>query len=314
MGSYTALSYQYMWRKTANGGDPVAYNGRGAKSVILDLLQELSMEELLEVSASAATAAAKRYSGAASAAAPAKSQINQALNEDKKPAAMEQPPAATFCARRPFHPGRLDAALRRAQALLSLRPAADDPNSDDGDGDHADGDESRLSLHGLAWLATQNGLQALLRVDENGVVIVEPGDAWWAGIPKERWPFGLEDDLKALWVEPHGDRQTEIFLPRPVGAKEAAVVRQLASELEAALVTDAEWEDVTLLDDPFADHWEAALRATEGAERAARIADEVKSAFGGFGTAAMGPLVGFGGQRYCPPCGTAGGGIVETVS
>ena len=314
MGSYTALSYQYMWRKTANGGGSVAYDGRGAKSVILDLLQELSMEELLEVSASAATAAAKRYSGTASAAAPAKSQINQAFNEDKKPAAMEQPPAATFCARRPFHPGRLDAALRRAQALLSLRPAADDPNSDDGDGDHADGDESRLSLHGLAWLATQNGLQALLRVDENGVVIVEPGDAWWAGIPKERWPFGLEDDLKALWVEPHGDRQTEIFLPRPVGAKEAAVVRQLASELEAALVTDAEWEDVTLLDDPFADHWEAALRATEDAERAARIADEVKSAFGGFGTAAMGPLVGFGGQRYCPPCGTAGGGIVETVS
>ena len=315
MSSYMAVSYKYLWRQAVDKGFDIGapralapsnleqrdING-GARALVLELLEELSMVELLEISAAAAAAAAKLHGGATSAgahssprstaipkaapkaAATASGEIGGKSAMDAEEDAEEEP--GKFRSRRPFHPDRLAAALTKAQSAFDLCPTGDGGGG--------------ASLHGIAWLATQSGLQALLRVDGDGVVCVEPGDAWWACVPKPKWPPGLANDIGPLWQEPHGDRQTELFLPEATGAVEQAALTQLASDLKAALVDDGEWEDTSLLSDPFAHEWETALRATEEEERAARILDEVESAFRRNSIGSAVSL--FGGVALCTPC------------
>ena len=100
-------------------------------------------------------------------------------------------------------------------------------------------------------------------------------------LPSVVAPPGLEEDLlqPGLWDEEHGDRGTELLLPRPRSARERAALQALRAQLEAALATPAEWEAAQQLDDPYADEWRMVLTATQGAEQQARIADEVKRAF-----------------------------------
>ena len=39
---------------------------------------------------------------------------------------------------------------------------------------------------------------------------ISPGPSWWAALPREEWPEGLEEDIRPLWHEQHGDRSSEL--------------------------------------------------------------------------------------------------------
>ena len=89
----------------------------------------------------------------------------------------------------PFHPQRLHAALAsqpRRGALSRL-----------------------LRLKGFAWLATRNKRQVNLALAGTQFG-VSPGPPWWAFMPREHWPEGLEESIKEIWHEVHGDRRTSL--------------------------------------------------------------------------------------------------------
>jgi G3E family GTPase len=159
----------------------------------------------------------------------------------------------TFRATRPFHPARLAAAA-----------------------DEAIGREGPLGAlvrsKGVAWLASRHARQATLAL-AGRTFVLEPGPPWWDAIDRDAWPEGLADDLKPLWHEPHGDRQTEIVV---IGVRmERAAVE---ARLNATLLSDAELaagpdEWARALDDPFADAWDAA-EAAESAHHAVEAEHE----------------------------------------
>lgn len=110
-------------------------------------------------------------------------------------------------------------------------------------------------------------------------MLVEPGDPWWAGVPRSKWPPGLAEEIIPLWHEPHGDRQTELSLPSAESPAEQEALRKMLDMLKAALVDEEEWAAPEQLDDPWVDAWEAALKATAAEELAAEIDDKVRRAF-----------------------------------
>ena len=148
-----------------------------------------------------------------------------------------------FRARRPFHPARLHAAL-------CVRPRA--------------GPLARLlRLKGIAWLATRHEQQASLALAGTQFELT-PGPPWWAALPREEWPEGLQEDIGPLWDEAHGDRQSEMVCIGQDLDHAAA-----KAELDKCLLTDEEmagggdkWRDA--LPDPFADAWERAIASGEG--------------------------------------------------
>ena len=148
-----------------------------------------------------------------------------------------------FRARRPFHPARLHAAL-------CVRPRA--------------GPLARLlRLKGIAWLATRHEQQASLALAGTQFELT-PGPPWWAALPREEWPEGLQEDIGPLWDEAHGDRQSEMVC---IGQELDHAAAK--AELDKCLLTDEEmagggdkWRDA--LPDPFADAWERAIASGEG--------------------------------------------------
>ena len=148
-----------------------------------------------------------------------------------------------FRARRPFHPARLHAALcvrPREEALARL-----------------------LRLKGIAWLATRHEQQASLALAGTQFELT-PGPPWWAALPREEWPEGLQEDIGPLWDEAHGDRQSEMVC---IGQELDHAAAK--AELDKCLLTDEEmagggdkWRDA--LPDPFADAWERAIASGEG--------------------------------------------------
>ena len=124
------------------------------------------------------------------------------------------------------------------------------------------GSEAVAWLQGVAWLATQPDLQAIVGESkgEGGGLGVEPGQRWWASIPREKWPAGLARDIAPLWHAPHGDRQTEL-----VGCVRDEATRLWVEErLRGALLTDEEmaqgsevWAEQ--MGDPYAEAWEQTL-------------------------------------------------------
>ena len=144
-----------------------------------------------------------------------------------------------FRAKAPFHPQRLHAALGgrpRPGALAQL-----------------------LRLKGIAWIATRHQQQAHAALAGTQFTL-SPGPPWWDAIAREMWPEGLEDDIKPLWHEEHGDRQTELVC---IGQEldHAAVEKAL----RACLLTEKEMaggvEAWAALPDPFADAWDREMLA-----------------------------------------------------
>ena len=65
--------------------------------------------------------------------------------------------------------------------------------------------------------------------------MLSPGPPWWASIPREEWPEGLEEAVAPLWCEDHGDRQSELVcIGQELDHAAAAVA------LDACLLTEEE--------------------------------------------------------------------------
>jgi len=139
----------------------------------------------------------------------------------------------TFRAIRPFHPAR----LAKAASNMELQKGAF---------------EGLLRVKGIAWLATQMDLKAMVSLAGHRLS-VEPGSVWWAAVPRKDWPDGLSDDIKPLWHD-YGDRGVELVC---IGERmyQAAV----EDELRACLLTDLEFANAgawpTLGPDPYTDEW-----------------------------------------------------------
>ena len=139
-----------------------------------------------------------------------------------------------FRARLPFHPERLHAALSsrpRPGALGCL-----------------------LRLKGIAWLASQYNQQAHAALAGTQFT-VSPGPPWWAVLDRDTWPEGLEDDIRPLWDEEYGDRQTELVC---IGQELDHAAAE--AELNKCLLTDEEMargaESWQAFPDPFREAWD----------------------------------------------------------
>ena len=94
-----------------------------------------------------------------------------------------------YRATKPFHPQRLHAALG-----VQPRPGALN---------------QLVRLKGFAWLATRNKRQINLAL-AGTQFSVTPGPPWWAFLPREHWPAGLDESIKEIWHKKHGDRRTSL--------------------------------------------------------------------------------------------------------
>ena len=119
--------------------------------------------------------------------------LTQARENEHTPETLEYGISSfVFRARRPFHPGRLAAAL-------GSRPR---PGPLGG----------LLRLKGFAWLATRSSQQANTALAGTQFTVT-PGAPWWAAIPRYQWPNGLAEELlsdKDSWDTDFGDRRTEL--------------------------------------------------------------------------------------------------------
>eukprot|EP00040_Diaphanoeca_grandis_P003903 m.26343 g.26343 ORF g.26343 m.26343 type:complete len:1000 (+) comp15368_c0_seq1:220-3219(+) len=99
-----------------------------------------------------------------------------------------------FTATKPFHPVRLHAATQ----LMATKEGTLG---------------SIIRAKGIMWIATNPGQQLQANVSLAGTMFtVLPGVPWWAIVPQSEWPDGLEEEIKPLWHEPYGDRQTEVVV------------------------------------------------------------------------------------------------------
>ena len=229
---------------------------RPMKERFAELLEAMSLAEVLECSAAAASAAAMRFTkGGPSPSSTITSGDGRAAGQ---PVAAEEA-ELKFCALRPFHPLRLHAAL--------LAIAEDEGNG---------AGTSKVRIDGLGWLASQPGLQALVRSHPaSGAIEVDPGDPWWASVPRERWPRGLAEDIGPMWHEPTGDRQIDLTLSE--GTHEARL--QIRSRLEQCLATDAEAAlGPNALEDPYAEEWRRVLDEEAAQQRADVMGDAMRKA------------------------------------
>ncbi|CAK9025819.1 COBW domain-containing protein DDB_G0274527 [Durusdinium trenchii] len=141
-----------------------------------------------------------------------------------------------FRSRRPFHPQRLYGAME---------------NKTRGDGDGAL--EQVVRMKGIVWLACHNDTQ--LTASFAGCKFnVALGPLWWAVVPREEWPEGLEGEIKPLWDEKVGDRQNEIVcigIHMDQTAVMAALEECLLTAEELALGPDqwSQWEDPWCVED-----------------------------------------------------------------
>ena len=112
-----------------------------------------------------------------------------------------------YRARAPFHPGRIHAVLNGPLPGV-------------------------IRAKGHFWIATRPNWVAEFSL-AGAISSVSPLGAWWAAVPRDRWPDGgdMREDVERNWVEPWGDRRQElVFIGH--GMDEAAI----RSALDAALL------------------------------------------------------------------------------
>jgi len=155
--------------------------------------------------------------------------------------------------RKPFHPARFAALLRNKDGL----PA------------------EVLRAKGYCWVATRPNFAGALSCVGH-LRNLEVGQPWFAAMERDIWPEGIWEDLKQLWVEPHGDRAQEIVV---IGTGERA---DAEAALDACLLTDEEmakevWDFPDNLP-AWADAAEAASAETAAAGAAAQAGVEAAGA------------------------------------
>lgn len=142
-----------------------------------------------------------------------------------------------FNATRPFHPERFAAAAAEITSKVGALGTV-------------------VRAKGVMWMASSPGQQLQATGSLAGTTFtVLPGAPWWAVVPKSEWPQGLEEDIKPLWHEPYGDRQTELVvigLHMDKATVKAALTECLLSDDELALGPTS-WAKFT---DPYAQDWE----------------------------------------------------------
>jgi len=137
-----------------------------------------------------------------------------------------------FRARRPFHAARLMGLIRGGSGG-PLRAV--------------------VRSKGFAWLAVDGGMDEVALVSQAGRVWqLSQGRAWWATVPRKRWPRGLAAMVAAegKWDDTYGDRATELVV---IGRGMAR--GEVEAALRGALVDDVEWAAGPaawdLMEDPF---------------------------------------------------------------
>lgn len=98
-----------------------------------------------------------------------------------------------------------------------------------------------IRAKGHFWIASQPDWAAEFSL-AGALSSVTPLGRWWAAVPQDRWPVHPESlsQIKALWVEPWGDRRQELVFIGS-GMDQA----RLTAQLDAALAGEV-WGD-----DPF---------------------------------------------------------------
>jgi G3E family GTPase len=153
----------------------------------------------------------------------------------------------TYRARRPFWSHKLGLAF---EGMLEQKPPFDT--------------SIVLRSKGIVWLASFNGIQGEFSLAGNHFSLT-PGNPWWAEIDKELWPEGLEEAIKPLWDENHGDRQQEIVIIGQELDRDA-----VTNALDACLLDDKEmalgeesWSHMSVdAGDPFYEDWYYAIEAS----------------------------------------------------
>ena len=92
-----------------------------------------------------------------------------------------------FKSRKPFHPQKLWDAMRAIETKTEPYNKV-------------------VRAKGMSWLCTRHYQGGVLSF-AGRMAEVTPGPPWWAGVPKEEWPEGIEEDFKELWDDEVGDRQ-----------------------------------------------------------------------------------------------------------
>nr|MBV6629586.1 zinc metallochaperone GTPase ZigA [Oceanococcus sp. HetDA_MAG_MS8] len=133
-----------------------------------------------------------------------------------------------YRARRPFHP----------QRFFDLMTANNWPGT-------------LLRSKGFFWLATRPNLAGEWS-QAGGILRYAPAGYWWAAIPQEHWPEDpiTREKIMQKTLDEVGDRRQElVFIGQGLDEQ------RMRSELDSALLTDAEWKAGPTawaqLDDPF---------------------------------------------------------------
>ena len=107
-----------------------------------------------------------------------------------------------------------------------------------------------IRAKGHFWLATRPDWVVEYSL-AGALSSVTPLGRWWAGVPRESWPEGVElpEHVKEQWQEPFGDRRQElVFIGSDIDwpALKARLDQALVPETDALSV-----ESLPLLPDPF---------------------------------------------------------------
>ncbi len=68
-----------------------------------------------------------------------------------------------------------------------------------------------IRAKGYIWFTTHNNFAIMFGLAGRQRSFYPEGD-WWAAVPKEEWPKGVEDSLKPIWQEEIGDRRQEFVI------------------------------------------------------------------------------------------------------
>ena len=95
-----------------------------------------------------------------------------------------------------------------------------------------------IRAKGFVWFATRSSIKAVFH-KAGSVCSVEPGEEWWASLPRDQWPEDedMVGSIMSSWDPVHGDRATEIVVIG-VELNEEDVV----AAFDGCLLTDEEME------------------------------------------------------------------------
>ena len=156
-----------------------------------------------------------------------------------------------FRARNPFHPSRFDTAMRL------LGKGNNDVSSSCSGCDNSEITRGTvLRINGYAWLANYPDNQGVFSFTYGHQYELKLGEPWWASIAKAKWPVGLDDAIRPLWIEPYGDRQIELHV---IGTWSVSELLDIEKCLSLCVLTDEEfrlgqdaWNE---MEDPFSFAW-----------------------------------------------------------